>query len=185
MVSQNNKPVGLARRLKWKMYQNVNKFTGGHASRTSTFQILAKKPADERKLLTTLMKNLSRFKFDERARESMRAHEREFELSATLILIWPGLKRIYGKPLTWLFLHVILSFCRREKSRDLLCYGKVLLNMLDAMTVVTPHLEGKTRTGTLPLTTEVQCQHQNSRYKSVHCEEDRWWELRNSSTRGL
>ncbi|KAJ7387208.1 hypothetical protein OS493_004178 [Desmophyllum pertusum] len=43
----------------------------------------------------------------------------------------------------------------REKSRDLLCYGKVLLNMLDAMTVVTPHLEGKTRTGTLPLTTEV------------------------------
>lgn len=42
-------------------------------------------------------------------------------------------------------------------------YGKVLLKMLDAMTVINPHLEGKTRTGTLPLTTEVH-QHINSPY---------------------
>lgn len=42
-------------------------------------------------------------------------------------------------------------------------YGKVLLKMLDAMTVINPHLEGKTKTGTLPLTTEVD-QHINSPY---------------------
>ncbi|KAL9981805.1 hypothetical protein ACROYT_G010558 [Oculina patagonica] len=43
----------------------------------------------------------------------------------------------------------------RERSREMLCYGRILLQMLDAMTVINPHLEGKTRTGTLPLTTEV------------------------------
>ena len=46
----------------------------------------------------------------------------------------------------------------------MLVYGKVLLKMLDTMTVINPHLEGKTRTGTLPLTTEVH-QHLNSPYK--------------------
>lgn len=45
----------------------------------------------------------------------------------------------------------------------MLVYGKVLLKMLDAMTVINPHLEGKTRTGSLPLTTEVH-QHINSPY---------------------
>ena len=45
----------------------------------------------------------------------------------------------------------------------MLGYGKVLLKMLDTMTVINPHLEGKTRTGTLPLTTEVH-QHLNSPY---------------------
>ena len=45
----------------------------------------------------------------------------------------------------------------------MLCYGRVLLKMLDAMTVINPHLEGKTRTGTLPLTTEVG-KHLNSHY---------------------
>ena len=45
----------------------------------------------------------------------------------------------------------------------MLVYGKVLVKMLDAMTVVNPHLEGKTRTGTLPLTTEVHL-HINSPY---------------------
>lgn len=37
----------------------------------------------------------------------------------------------------------------------MLVYGKVLLKTLDAMTVINPHLEGTTRTGTLPLTIEV------------------------------
>lgn len=45
----------------------------------------------------------------------------------------------------------------------MLVYGKVLLKMLDAMTVINPHLEGNTRTGTLPLTTEVH-QHIKSPY---------------------
>lgn len=44
----------------------------------------------------------------------------------------------------------------------MLCYGRILLKMLDAMTVINPHLEGKTQTGTLPLTTEVH-EHLNSR----------------------
>ena len=48
----------------------------------------------------------------------------------------------------------------------MLVYGKVLLKMLDTMTVINPHLEGKTRTGTLPLTTEVH-QHLNSPYKKT------------------
>ena len=33
--------------------------------------------------------------------------------------------------------------------------GKTLLRVLDSMTIVNPHLEGETRTGTLPLTSEV------------------------------
>ena len=33
--------------------------------------------------------------------------------------------------------------------------GKTLLKVLDSMTIVNPHLEGETRTGTLPLTSEV------------------------------
>ena len=45
----------------------------------------------------------------------------------------------------------------------MLVFGKVLLKMLDAMTVINPHLEGTTRTGTLPLTIEVH-QHLNSPY---------------------
>lgn len=43
----------------------------------------------------------------------------------------------------------------RERSREMLVYGKVLLKTLDAMTVINPHLEGTSRTGTLPLTIEV------------------------------
>ena len=31
----------------------------------------------------------------------------------------------------------------------------MLLKVLDSMTIVNPHLEGETRTGTLPLTSEV------------------------------
>lgn len=61
------------------------------------------------------------------------------------------------------FIDEVLSFCRRERSREMVVYGKVLLKMLDAMTVINPHLEGKTRTGMLPLTTEVR-QHINSPY---------------------
>ena len=61
------------------------------------------------------------------------------------------------------FIDCILSLCRRERSREMLVYGKVLVKMLDAMTVINPHLEGKTRTGTLPLTTEVHL-HINSPY---------------------
>jgi len=45
----------------------------------------------------------------------------------------------------------------------MLVYGKVLLKMLDAMTVINPHLEGKSKAGTLPLTIEVH-QHAKSLY---------------------
>ncbi|CAH3176550.1 unnamed protein product, partial [Porites evermanni] len=47
------------------------------------------------------------------------------------------------------------SSCLREKSSDLLYHGQVLIKMLDSMTVINPYLRGKTRTGTLPLTSEV------------------------------
>lgn len=48
-------------------------------------------------------------------------------------------------------------FCNslKEKSKDFLYCGNKLVNMLDAMTVINPHLEGKTSTGSLPLTAEV------------------------------
>lgn len=48
-------------------------------------------------------------------------------------------------------------FCNslKEKSKDFLYCGNKLLNMLDAMTVINPHLEGKTSTGSLPLSVEV------------------------------
>ena len=55
---------------------------------------------NKRKLLTTLKKNWSRFKFGESARDGSRrprVHEfqakrgREFGLSATLVVFWPGL----------------------------------------------------------------------------------------------
>lgn len=49
----------------------------------------------------------------------------------------------------------MLSHCRKEKSKDFLYCGNKLVNMLDAMTVINPHLEGKTSTGSLPLTAEV------------------------------
>lgn len=42
-----------------------------------------------------------------------------------------------------------------EKRNELQYHGKVLLKVLDSMTIVNPHLEGETRTGTLPLTSEV------------------------------
>lgn len=42
-----------------------------------------------------------------------------------------------------------------EKSSDLHFHGQVLLTLVDSMTIINPHLEGKTRTGTLPLTSEV------------------------------
>ncbi|XP_068679786.1 uncharacterized protein [Montipora foliosa] len=43
----------------------------------------------------------------------------------------------------------------REKSSNLQYQGQVLLRMLDCMTIINPHLEGKIVTGTLPLTSEV------------------------------
>ncbi|XP_022801392.1 uncharacterized protein LOC111339076 [Stylophora pistillata] len=48
-------------------------------------------------------------------------------------------------------------FCNslKEKSKDFLYCGNKLLNMLDAMTVINPHLDGKTSTGSLPLSVEV------------------------------
>ncbi|XP_067032145.1 uncharacterized protein [Acropora muricata] len=42
-----------------------------------------------------------------------------------------------------------------EKRSELQYHGLVLLKVLDSMTIVNPHLEGETRTGTLPLTSEV------------------------------
>ena len=46
---------------------------------------------NKRKLSTTREK-LSRFKFDESACEFQAKREQEFELSSTLILVWPSLK---------------------------------------------------------------------------------------------
>ena len=64
-------------------------------------QQLSPQAKREQESSLTLKKNVSRFKFDERARELMESSESvqefqakqewEFELSATLILIWTGL----------------------------------------------------------------------------------------------
>ena len=44
--------------------------------------------------------------------------------------------------------------CRQARSQDLIVLGKVILERLDALTVVNPHLIGSVETGTFPVTSE-------------------------------
>ena len=49
----------------------------------------------------------------------------------------------------------LIDLSGEQKRSELQYHGQVLLKVLDSMTIVNAHLEGETRTGTLPLTSEV------------------------------